>query len=192
MSLPGTTGATRSRARFTLLALAAIAIAPVALSYAFYYLMPRESRFNYGELLPTAPMVPVEGALADGTAFRLADLKGRWVMLMVASGPCDAACGRMLYASRQAKTMQNADEGRVVRALLAAGATPLPADIAAEHPGLVIAHVAPAAVAALPRGDRAIYLVDPLGNQVLAWPVDPDIRALSKDLGRVLKASRIG
>lgn len=192
MILRGTTGAASSRARLTLLALAAIVVAPVALSYAFYYLIPRESRFNYGELLPTEPLATVEGTLADGRPFRLAGFKGRWVMLMVTPGPCDAACERMLYASRQARTMQNADEGRVVRALLVAGETPLSAAIAAEHPGLVVAQVVPSAVAALPRGDRAIYLVDPLGNQVLAWPVDPDIKALSKDLGRLLKASRIG
>jgi hypothetical protein len=35
-------------------------------------------------------------------------------------------------------------------------------------------------------------LIDPLGNWVLAWPADPDIKALAKDLGRVLRASRIG
>ena len=48
------------------------------------------------------------------------------------------------------------------------------------------------AVAALPKGEDAIYLVDPLGNQVLAWPRDPDIKALARDLTRVLEASRIG
>ncbi len=192
MSVTGTAGAKSSRARRTLVAVAAVAIAPVALSYALYYLMPRESRANYGELLPTQPIASVAGTLADGKPFRLTDLKGRWVMLMVASGPCDAACERMLYASRQARTMQNAEESRVVRALLAAGGTPPSAAIAARHPGLVVVQVPPAALAALPRGDHAIYLVDPLGNQVLAWPVDPDVKALSKDLARLLKASRIG
>jgi hypothetical protein len=34
--------------------------------------------------------------------------------------------------------------------------------------------------------------MDPLGNQVLAWPRPPDPKALAKDLGRLLKASRIG
>jgi hypothetical protein len=52
--------------------------------------------------------------------------------------------------------------------------------------------VAPAVLATWPRGDDAIYLVDPLGNEVLAWPMDPDIKALAKDLTRLLHASQIG
>ena len=44
----------------------------------------------------------------------------------------------------------------------------------------------------LPRGAEATYLVDPLGNQVLAWPASPDIRGVARDLTRLLKASRIG
>ena len=38
----------------------------------------------------------------------------------------------------------------------------------------------------------AIYLVDPLGNAVLAWPRAPDIKALANDLGKLLRASQIG
>ena len=37
---------------------------------------------------------------------------------------------------------------------------------------------------------RARVLVDPAGHQVLAWPRDPDIKALSRDLSRLLRASR--
>ena len=40
--------------------------------------------------------------------------------------------------------------------------------------------------------DPTIYLVDPLGNVVLAYPADPDSKRLAKDLERLLKASRIG
>ena len=49
-----------------------------------------------------------------------------------------------------------------------------------------------ATIALLPRGAGAIYLVDPLGNQVLAWPERPDVRGIARDLSRLLKASRIG
>jgi len=37
-----------------------------------------------------------------------------------------------------------------------------------------------------------IYLIDPLGNVVLRYPVDPDIKRMAKDLERLLRASRIG
>jgi hypothetical protein len=36
------------------------------------------------------------------------------------------------------------------------------------------------------------YLVDPLGNLVLRYPEDPDVKGMAKDIGRLLKASRIG
>jgi hypothetical protein len=56
----------------------------------------------------------------------------------------------------------------------------------------VVARVAPAAVDALPSGAERIYVVDPLGNLVLAYPRDPDIKGVAKDVTRQLKASRIG
>jgi hypothetical protein len=60
----------------------------------------------------------------------------------------------------------------------------------AEHPDLVVVRVANPP--ALPRGGNRIYLVDPLGNFVLAWPAKPDIKAMAKDLTRLLRASSIG
>jgi hypothetical protein len=48
------------------------------------------------------------------------------------------------------------------------------------------------AVARLPGSAPTILLVDPLGNLVLRYGADPDIKGLAKDLTRLLKASRIG
>ena len=72
------------------------------------------------------------------------------------------------------------------------GTTAPAADVLADHPGLVVARVPAPAAAQLPGGPDAIYLVDPLGNLVLRYPEDPDIKGIGKDLGRVLKASGIG
>ena len=55
-----------------------------------------------------------------------------------------------------------------------------------------MARVEPAGVARLPDGGRGLALVDPLGNVVLTWPADPDIKAMAKDIARLLRASRIG
>ncbi len=62
----------------------------------------------------------------------------------------------------------------------------------AQHPDLQLARVAPAALAGLPAGADRIYLVDPLGNLVLAFPGEPDIGKVAKDIDHVLRASRIG
>jgi cytochrome oxidase Cu insertion factor (SCO1/SenC/PrrC family) len=184
-------GAAR-KSRRTLIMIAAAVIAPVALSYFFYYVAPRAAFTNYGELLPTASLPELGGTTIDGQPFRLADLHGKWTILVPAGGACDAACGETLYATRQARTMQGKDMDRVVRAwIVTDDAVPAPERLA-EHPGIVVARLPASEVAKLPKGGNAVVLMDPLGNQVLAWPRQPDPKALAKDLGRLLKASRIG
>jgi hypothetical protein len=178
-------------ARRTLIVMAAIALAPVIASYVAYYLWPREQHVNYGLLL-ASPAPAIEGTRADGRAFTLGDLHGKWVMIVVSRGACEAACERGLYATRQARTIQGRDQDRVVRLLMQSDADGLDEAQSAQHRDLDVVRVAPEAFGAWPSSDRGIYLVDPLGNLVLAWPPDPDIKALAKDLSRVLRASRIG
>jgi len=178
--------------RRTLLLIAAVALAPIVASYTVYYLFPRAPGANYGTLLPTMPVPAIDGTRPDGAPFRLADLRGRWVLLASGGGECDAACQRKLYAGRQARTMQGKEQDRVVRALLVVGdALPAP-ELMAQHPGLVVIRVPATAPGLLPGGPDALYLIDPLGNLVLRYPGDPDIKGVAKDLTRLLKASQIG
>jgi hypothetical protein len=178
--------------RRTILLIAAACLAPVIGSYGVYYLYPRSAEVNYGTLLQTAPAPSVEGVVDDGAPFRLADLRGRWVLVAGAAGGCSAGCERALYATRQAHTMQGKERERVVRVWLdAGGARPSP-ELRAQHPGLVVARVPAGALAALPGGQSGIWLIDPLGNLVLSYPADPDIKGLARDLARLLQASRIG
>ena len=181
---------TSARTRRLLLLLVAIALAPVVLAYLAYYEWPRDARVNYGELLTgTMPTIAGTGA-TDGTPFDSATLRGRWIVLFAASGDCAGTCANALYASRQARTIQNAQRERVVRVWLVTDSARPRAALLAEHPDLVA--VRTNAPPALPRGADAIYLVDPHGNFVLAWPSKPDIKAMAKDLGRLLRASSIG
>ena len=184
------TARTPRRTRPMLVLLAAIAVAPVALSYLAYYALPRDARVNYGTLLATEPLAGFAGTRADGAAFASADLRGRWTMLIAAPGACDARCRAALYASRQARTIQNAERDRVQRVWLIPDDVAPSAQLLADHPDLVAVRVR--TLAPLPEGAERIYLVDPLGNFVLAWPSNPDIKALANDLSRLLRASRIG
>jgi len=176
------------RSTRTLWLILGVCLAPVVLSYAAFYLLPSRPTTNYGELV-AAPAPPVAGALADGRPWSLADERGRWVLLVAAPAPCEATCERALYATRQARTIQGREQERVRRVWLAGVE---PAKPPAEHADLLVVRAAAAAAGTLPGGGRSILLVDPLGNVVLAWPADPDIKAMAKDLGRVLRASRIG
>ena len=180
------------RARRTLIAIAAIGIAPIVASYAAYYIWPRQAHVNYGELLAMAPTPQIEGVRTDGRPFRLTDLRGRWIVMMASPGNCDARCERTLYATRQARTIQGRDQERVVRVWLTTGDGEPSAALIAQHPGIERISVASLSAAKSPLADGRIYLIDPLGNWVLAWPADPDIKKLANDLGRLLRASQIG
>jgi hypothetical protein len=180
------------RNRRTLILLALVTVAPVIASYAAYYWFPRDKQANYGELLPTRPAPELAGVTPGGAPFLLSGLRGRWVLAVAAPGACDRACTQALYATRQARTIQGREMERVARLLVVTDDGAPPAPLAAEHPDLVTARVPAGALGAWPAGDERIYLVDPLGNFVLAFPRDPDIKAMAKDLTRLLKASRIG
>ena len=184
--------ATRARTRRRLLLLAGIAIAPVALSYVAYYFAPRDARVNYGTLIATRPVEPIAGTLPAGGPFSLAELRGRWVILYAGSGRCAGACVDALYASRQARTIQNAERERIRRVYLVVNDETPSTEIVAEHPDLIVARVPRNSLGGLPEGIDRIYLIDPLGNYVLAWPSKPDIKAMAKELGLLLRASSIG
>lgn len=186
-----TSAATRPSRR-PLVLMAVIAVAPVLLSTMVYFFFPRSAATNYGRLLDVGPAPDIVGTHGDGTPFRLAGLQGKWVLMVAAGGGCDTSCRRELYATRQARTIQGAEQERIVRVWLIADAeTPAP-DVLREHPGITTVHVDRAALGRLPRGGAAIYLIDPRGNLVLEYPEDPDIKALANDLKRLLRASSIG
>ena len=182
----------RAGGRHIVVLIAALSLAPIVAAYVVYYHFPRKPAANYGTLLPTAPSPPISGTRADGSPFRLADLHGRWVLLFGAPAGCGSVCDKAAYASRQARTMQGKDQDRIVRALLVAGdAVPSPS-LLAQHPDLIVVRVAANVLAQLPGGPDMLYVIDPLGNLVLRYPEDPDIRGIANDLARLLKASRIG
>ncbi|MEP7184016.1 MAG: hypothetical protein ABI886_17705, partial [Betaproteobacteria bacterium] len=150
--------ASDAHTRRRLLLIAAIAVAPVLLSYLAYYAFPREARVNYGVLLPTVPMPSLTGSGLAGEPFSSESLRGRWVMLWTGSGRCGAACTDALYASRQARTIQNAERERIVRVwAVADDAAPSPV-LLADHPDLTVARVPAASIATLPDGADRIYL----------------------------------
>jgi len=178
--------------RRTLALITLVAVAPFVASYLAYYVFPRGSYVNYGTLL-AVPAADVQGRTTSGEPFTLASLRGKWALVTAAPGACDATCRQALYATRQARTMQGRELDRVVRVWIVTDGVAPPAGLLAEHPGLLVVSAARSDVlAAWPGGNDALYLLDPLGNLVMRYPRDPDIAALAKDLGRVLRASSIG
>ncbi len=187
---PDATLPVRNRRTFWLIA--AVCIAPIVASYAAYYVLPPDRQTNYGELLPAGPAPAITGTDAAGKPFRLDQASRRWRLVIAAPSACGADCSSRLYATRQARTIQGKDADRIARFWLLTDAGTPDSALLSEHPGLELVRIDAGAAAGLPRGDSVIYAIDPLGNLVLAWPGDPDIKALANDLARLLRASRIG
>jgi cytochrome oxidase Cu insertion factor (SCO1/SenC/PrrC family) len=184
------------RSNRTLWLIVALTAAPVAASYLLYYFWTPTRTVNYGELIEPRPLPDSPLALADGTAFQLSRLRGKWVLVSLDSGRCDARCDRKLLYMRQLRLTQGKEMERVERAwLIMDDAAPRP-EAAAPYAGTWVVRAAgtglPERFPAEGAATDHIYVIDPLGNLMMRFPRDPDPSRMIKDLSRLLKASRIG
>lgn len=183
-----------SRGKFLLLL--GVFVVPVMAAWIAYFGWRPAAHSNYGTLLEVTPLAHTAGASVDGQPYDLAALRGKWVMVHVGGGACDAICRQQLYLMRQTRIAQGKAQSRIERLWVVADAGQPDARLLAEHPGLHVWRPAGTDfVAQFPAGDaRAlhIYLVDPLGNLMLRFPADPEPRRMMKDLKLLLKASQIG
>ncbi len=184
------------RSRKVLWVMLALTVAPVATSYLIFYFWPPSRTVNYGELIEPRRLPDARLALADGTPFQLSRLRGKWVLVTVDSGACNASCEKKLYYMRQVRRAQGKEMERVERAFLINDGAAMAPDRMAPYAGTWMIRAAGTAVLGLfpaqGSGSAHIYLVDPLGNLMMRYPPDPDPRRMIRDLQRLLKASRIG
>jgi hypothetical protein len=186
----------RRRGRLKALFILAVCAAPTIAAYLAYYVWPPERRMNYGELLEPRPAPSGALTTLDGRAFALADLKGKWVLVQVADGRCEAPCQAKLFNMRQTRLAQGREMERIERVWLLADDALPSAEVAPLADGVRIARAKGSAVLqALPAEGSAqdhIYVVDPLGNLMMRFPRDADPKRMMQDIARLLKASRIG
>jgi hypothetical protein len=167
-----------------ILLVALVCAAPFVSAWIAYFLIKPQGGKSYGELLPVTQLFSEQ----DRTAVGGERLKGKWILLHPNQGVCEKQCSDTLYATRQAHTMLGRERDRLVRVQMVQGMSP---EIAAQHPDLLlkqgVRYVDPSF-----NDKLGIILIDPLGNQVIAWPKNPDIKKMHADLSRLLRASRIG
>ena len=185
--------ATRPK-RGILLLLLLLFFGPLLLAFVLYYGSDWRptGRTNHGVLIEPARTLPL-GTLAGAEV-----LTGKWSLVYVNSGDCDAECRNTLYFMRQTQLgLANLDAAR------AAG---IPGDagccdrdyLAREQPGLITLDADGAAGAALlaqfPSGQRAssIFMVDPRGNLMMRYDAHDDPKGLRNDLKKLLTLSHIG
>ncbi len=184
------------KSRLSLWLLIALCTAPVVASYVAFYFMPPSGHVNYGELIETRPLPDARLARADGTPLQWHELKGKWLMVIVDSGACDANCQRKLLYMRQVRLAQGKNMDRVERVWLISDEA-RPADtMVRDFKGTQLVRAAGSELLKLfpAQGAAAdhIYVVDPLGNLMLRFPRDADPRKMVKDISRLLKISGIG
>lgn len=169
---------------------------PVIVAYVAYYGWRPAGHGNYGELIETRPLQHTAGVLSDGTQFDLQQLRGKWVMVHVGPAACDDACTQQLYHMRQVRLTQGKNQSRIARLWVLADAGTPSAALLNAHPGLVVWRPDHAGFLAqwpaVERPSAHIYLVDPLGNQMLRFPAALEPKRMMKDLKLLLKASQIG
>jgi cytochrome oxidase Cu insertion factor (SCO1/SenC/PrrC family) len=191
-------GASKSNRHKLLLVLGLFAVPIVASFLAYYVWKPQGAVTNYGELItPVQPTGDITLSQLDGSPIAMKSLRGKWLLLYAGSGACDARCEKSLYAMRQVRLLQNREQDRVRRVwVVMDGVAPGDALLKGRFEGtLALRDPQRALLDKLPvksvLADH-IYIIDPLGNIMMRYEPDPDLKRMAKDLERLLRASWVG
>jgi hypothetical protein len=202
-SLPTLTESTAQRriaGRWKLLAVLLVCASPVIASYFTYYVLRPQGRGNYGELInPQRPAPDVSALSVSGSPVRLTSLKGQWLLVSVAGAACGPVCEKHVYLQRQLRETLGREKDRLDRVWLVTDDAPIPPALLPQidNPkvGAAALRVPQAALTQWlePATDQALqdhlYVVDPLGNWMMRFPVDIDTAKAKRDLERLLRAS---
>lgn len=192
----------QSRSNTTLWVLIAVTILPFTAAWIVHLnpsLLGDMKTSNRGELVtPPRPLPALEWETLNGEALSSSDLEGNWTMLTVAGSACDETCELNLYHLRQIRLAMGEDRKRVLRILLlqdtdnldqlASKLAPFEGTIvltgSQEARGQLLDVVSPDATGGA--ADR-IFLIDPQGRLMMAYPPKPDAKDVVKDLQRLLR-----
>ena len=158
---------------------------------------------QHGELLnPARPLTTLRFTPLHDREPDEMTLRGHWVLIYARSaGECDVACRAALYNLRQVRLALGKEMGRVQTVFLLddAPVAALRQWLTTEHAAMIVGVAHPAVraelVGAFPTSDTAsewIYLLDPLGNLLLRYPLASEPHGIFKDLQRLLRLSKIG
>ena len=200
-----TAQATRPK-RGTLLLLALLFFTPLLLAFAIYYgsAWRPTGRTNHGVLIePARTLPPIAlpqiAASSGGDSLAAADvLTGKWSLVYVGSGDCDAGCRDTLYFMRQTHLGLANLIPRVQRVFLVTSGCCDRDYLAREQPNLITLNADGAAGSSLlaqfpaERRDSTIFVVDPRGNLMLRYDAHEDPKGLRNDLKKLLALSHIG
>ena len=189
----------RNSGRLKMLLVLAVCMAPVIASYLTYFVIKPDSRSNYGSLIqPTRSMPQMSLQGLDGQPVQARSLKGQWLLVTVGPSACDAACERRLFAQRQLREMLGRERDRLDKIwFVTDGRMPTPALLAAvrAQPEVTVLRFDRQALAVWLSPDTGhaledhLYLVDPMGEWMMRFPVEFDPAKVKRDIDRLMRAS---
>jgi cytochrome oxidase Cu insertion factor (SCO1/SenC/PrrC family) len=179
-------------------------VAPLALAFVLYYglgIRPQGTT-NKGDLVtPARPLPEVELPGATDQPLAANALRGKWSMVYIGDGACDARCREALTLMRQTRLALADKMDRVQRVFLITGNCCDQAYLDTEQSGVLLGRIdnspGKTLLETFPDAARAdtlgrIYLVDPLGNLMMKYEADAPQKALLEDMKKLLKLSHIG
>ncbi|AJC20876.2 SCO family protein [Pandoraea pulmonicola] len=193
--------AQRRRARRMLVLLFAVCAAPAVAAYLMYYVFkPQGGTSAYGRLIEPQRPLPALVVRDDetGETLPLSSLKGKWLMISADTAACDENCVSKLFYMRQIRVLQGNERTRVETLWLVTDDAAVSDRIDNAYEDTRRLRADPVALASwLPTQEGTglrdhIYLVDPLGNLMMAFPKNADPGRIKSDLSRLLKWSGTG
>lgn len=191
--------AQRRSGRLKMLLVLAMCAAPVLASYFTYFVVRPEGAARHGALIqPTRPLPASGFSKLGGQPVPGASLQGQWLLVAAAPAACDRGCEKRLHAQRQLREMLGRERDRLDKLwILTDAAQPAPAVLAAVQakPEVMLLRLPEAAAAQWlqpepgRRFDEHLYLVDPMGELMMRFPVDLDPAGVKRDIERLLRAS---
>ncbi len=185
------------KGRAMLLFMIGVFVFPVVVGLVLYLVDWRPGGKSHGELLRPVHLLnapPMQ--TAQKKRFDAADWRGKWHLVMVAPGSCEADCLRNLAMMRQVHASLGKEIDRLGRVWIQDGASsPEVLQVVQEkYQDLVI--LPKAATLAQEFGaagtGKGVFLVDPLGNIFMHYPHGADPNGIRKDLMRLLAYSWTG
>jgi cytochrome oxidase Cu insertion factor (SCO1/SenC/PrrC family) len=176
-----------ARSRRMLLLMALVFFGPLLIATGLYYTSQWRpvGHTNHGTLIN--PPRPLAGSL----------FQGKWSLVYVGSGGCNAACDRTLYYMRQTHQGLGRLYTRAQRVFVAL-APCCGSSLKTRNPDLVIVDASSPAMASLLQNvapsERAsgIFIVDPRGNLMMRYDANDPPRGLLDDLKLLMGLSSIG
>lgn len=172
----------------------------------YFYLYQDEINFSYsnnGELV--SPVRPLENYLLkdiNNKDIWFSSFKGKWLFIMIGDSSCDHICQSNMYKMRQIRKAVGQDRQRVDRIFF------LNDDNAMgefnqklkEYPGMHVIKNSGEEYFKFLSGllidnnkmMNRIYIIDPLGNFMMAYQQDAAAEHILEDLRRLLKVSKLG